>query len=89
MLAEEEKQDILTNDDQTSARQAYSRKSDFEKHGYTDRCAGCSAILRGTQIQPHSGACQSRMEQLLEGTARVQNAKMRLQERAKRMRVEE
>lgn len=71
VLTEQEKQDSLTNGAQKTARQAYLRRTDFEKHGYTGRCAGCSAILRGTQVQPHPGACRRRMEQLREGEARV------------------
>lgn len=70
-MMEQEKQGIFTHDAQKMVRQASFRKADFEKHGLTGRCAGCSAILRGTQIQRHSGAFRGRMEQLLEASARV------------------
>lgn len=70
-LTEIEKQNIMTNDAQRTARQAYLKKEDFEKHGLMDRCPECSAILRGANLHPHSGACRGRMEQLLEGEARV------------------
>jgi hypothetical protein len=55
-------------------------KTDFEKFGYTDRCAGCSSILRGMKRQHHSEDCKMRMEKLLQGDARLENSKRRLQE---------
>lgn len=51
-LTEMEKQNIMTNEAQRAVRQAYLLKQDFEKRGFTDRCPGCSAILRGTYLQP-------------------------------------
>lgn len=83
-LTEVETQNIMTNDAQRTVRQAYLKKKEFVKHGFTDRCPGCSAIVRGGYMQPHSSACR----RLLEGEARVQNAKTRLRERAKRMQTE-
>ena len=61
---------------------AHHRKADFEKRGFTDRCPGCTAILRGLHVQPHSQACR-RMETKLEKDVRIKNAKVRLQERAR------
>jgi hypothetical protein len=60
-------------------QRAHLRKSDFEKHGYTDRCTGCSALLRGLHVQPHTDACRTRMEEALEGDIRIKSAKIRLQ----------
>ena len=58
-------------------------KTDFEKFGYTDRCGGCSAMLRGIYPQPHAQHCRRRMEKHLEDDVRVKNAKERLKERKK------
>ena len=83
-LTEEEKHDISTNEAPKIVHRAHLRRTDFDKHGYTDRCPGCSAILRGLHVQPHSQACRERMEALLDADIRIKNAKVRLQERVKR-----
>ena len=83
-FAEEEKHEISTNEAPKIVHRAHLRRTDFDKHGYTDRCPGCSAILRGLHIQPHSQACRERMEALLDADIRIKNAKVRLQERVKR-----
>ena len=85
-LTTEEMQEIATNENPKIIHKAHLRKADFEKYGFTDRCPGCSAILRGLHVQPHSQACRSRMETHLETDVRVKNAKARLQERARRSR---
>ena len=46
-LTEGEMEDIRSEVRLKISRRAYLRKADFEKHGYTDRCGGCSATLRG------------------------------------------
>ena len=43
-LTEEEKQDIMRDEAPQIIHRAHLRKADFDKHGYTDRCPGCSAI---------------------------------------------
>ena len=83
-LTEEEKHEISTNEAPKIVHRAHLRRTDFDKHGYTDRCPGCSAILRGLHVQPHSQACRERMEALLDADIRIKNAKVRLQERVKR-----
>ena len=83
-LTEEEKQEISTNEAPKIVHRAHLRKADFDKHGYTDRCPGCSAILRGLHLQPHSPACRERIEKELSTDIRIKNAKVRLQERVKR-----
>ena len=45
-------------------------KKDFEAHGYTDRCPGCSAMLREMHPQPHSDACRIRLDACMQQTAR-------------------
>ena len=46
-LTEEEKMDIMSREAPRIVHRAHLRKTDFEKHGFTERCPGCSAILRG------------------------------------------
>ena len=79
---------IAAQEVQKLVHKAHLRRADFERHGYTDRCAGCSAILRGLHVQPHSDQCRQRIEKLLEDDVRVKNAKVRLEERGKRVRGE-
>ena len=88
-LTEEEKREISTNEAPKIVHKAHLRKADFDKHGYTDRCPGCSAILRGLHLQPHSPACRERIEKELSTDIRIKNAKVRLQERVKRKTEEE
>ena len=81
-LTEEEKREIKMNEAPRITHRAHLRKADFDKHGYTDRCPGCSAILRGLHVQPHSTECRSRIETALASDIRVRNAKVRMQERS-------
>ena len=84
-LTDEEKKEIEGNEPERLVHRAHLRRGDFEKYGYTDRCPGCSAMLRGLHGQPHSPACRARMEEALASDIRVKNAKVRLQERGERM----
>ena len=56
-------------------RRANISKEDLVEHGYTARCPGCLAILRGTARQGHSDECRKRMEAALEGTEKMTEAK--------------
>ena len=80
----EEKQDIMRDEAPQIIHRAHLRKADFDKHGYTDRCPGCSAILRGLHVQPHTAECRNRMETALSSDIRVKNAKARMEERSAR-----
>ena len=82
-LTEEEKADIMSREAPRIVHRAHLRS---EKHGFTDRCPSCSAILRGLNTQPHSEQCRGRMEKLLEKDIRIMNAKVRLEERLRRHR---
>ena len=44
------------------------RKCDFIKHGFTQNCLGCKAILAGAEQRGHSEACRARMTEALSGT---------------------
>ena len=83
-LTEGEMEEIQANKAPKILHRAHLKKADFEKFGYTDRCGGCSAHLRGLHVQPHADHCRRRMEKHLEEDVRVQNAKVRLGERGKK-----
>ena len=85
-LAEEEKMDIMSREPPRIVHRAHLRKTDFDKHGFTDTCPCCSAFLRGLNTQPQSQQCRGRMEKLLEKDIRIMTAKARLQERQRRHR---
>ena len=77
---------ILVRGREFAPRSFYFRPKDFEKHGFTDRCAGCEAIIRGLRIQPHAEHCRRKMEKLLEDNIRVKNAKVRLGDTGQKVR---
>ena len=87
-LTSGEVDDIATKEVPWIVHKAHLRKTDFEKHGFTDRYAGCSSIIQGRRIQPHSPHCRRRMEKLLEDDLREKNAKARLNERSRRLEKE-
>ena len=87
-LTEEEMKDITTSEAPRLTHRAHLRKADFDKHGYTDRCAGCSAMLRGLHVQPHSRECRARMEEILKSDVRIKNAKARMQERTMKVKAD-
>ena len=72
-----EMEGIQARVDPEITHRAHLSKSDFEKFGYTDKCRGCAAKLRGMKPQPHAEHCRKRMEKLLEGDERLDRAKAR------------
>ena len=84
-LTEGEMEEIRARENPRIVHRAHLRKADFDKYGYTDRCGGCSAILRGLRAQPHAEHCRRRMENHLEEDVRVKNAKVRLGERSRKL----
>ena len=88
-LTAAEMEEIAARPDQHIAHKAHLKKEDFMKYGYTERCGGCSAMLRGMKAQPHSDSCRRRMENLLKDDVRVKNAKVRKDERDKKVQEEE
>jgi hypothetical protein len=86
-LTEQEKSEIAMNEGPRILHRAHLRRADFDKHGYTDRCPGCSALLRGLHAQPHSQACRDRLEGILEKDIRIKNAKARLRERGMKLKA--
>ena len=59
-------------------RRAGLRREDFEKHGYSGGCPGCTALLRGTARQGHSEACRKRMEKELMEDPRWKRARTKI-----------
>ena len=46
-------------------------------------------MLRGLHVQPHTVECRARMEQVLESDVRIKNAKIRMQERGRKIKKDE
>ena len=46
-------------------------------------------MLRGLHVQPHTAGCRARMEQVLESDIRIKNAKIRMQERGRKIKKDE
>ena len=58
-------------------RRAYIAMDDLQKHGYSAKCPGCLAILRGTARQGHSAGCRKRIEEEMKGETKIEDAKKR------------
>ena len=87
-LTPDEVEEVETRGNLDIVHRAHLRREDFERFGFTDRCPGCSAKIRGLKPQPHAAHCRRRMEKLLEDDVRVKNAKERLREKGRRLRGE-
>ena len=61
----------------TVPRRAYIKQEDLDKHGYSMKCPGCLAILRGTSRQGHSEGCRNRIEEEMKDEPKVEDAKKR------------
>ena len=44
------------------------KKSDFLKHGFTEGCPGCTALIAGTEPRGHLEKCRQRMEEAIVST---------------------
>jgi hypothetical protein len=56
-----EMEEIKARENPMIVHKAHLKKADFEKFRYTDRCRGCSAMLRGLRAQPHADHCRRRV----------------------------
>ena len=83
-----EVEEVMTKENPDIVHRAHLRRADFDRYGFTDRCAGCSAMIRGLKPQPHAEHCRRRMEKLLEDDSRIKNAKARLSDKGRRIREE-
>jgi hypothetical protein len=86
-LTETEMEEIKTNETPMILHREHLHRGVFDKHGYTDKCAGCSALPRGLHVQPNLPECRSRKEKLLGTDISVKNAKARLQERGAKVKA--
>ena len=41
------------------------KATDFETHGYSDNCEGCSRLQAGMDARPHTETCRARLEEEL------------------------
>jgi hypothetical protein len=87
VMSEADIEDIKTSEAPRIVHRAHLRRQDFDRHGYTDRCGGCAAMLRNLKPQPHTSDCRERMEKILATDIRVKNARLRLQERGTKLKA--
>jgi len=64
---------------ETVPRKVAIAKQDLEEFGYTAKCPGCLAVLRGTTRQGHSQDCRRRMQEELKGTPKADAAKRKFE----------
>ena len=55
-LTQGEMEEMATQETPSIVHRAHLTKKDFDKFGFTDRCPGCSAIIRGLRVHP---ACRA------------------------------
>ena len=56
------------------------KREDLEKHGFSTKCPGCKAILRGTARQGHSEQCRARLTEAMKGEEKVKKNDERINE---------
>ena len=71
---------IQKDEHEAVPRRMYISKDYVEVHGYTQRCPGCVAILRGTANQAHSVGCRKILEEAMSGTEKAERAKRKVGE---------
>lgn len=52
-------------------------QKDLDEHGFTEGCAGCSAVLKGLQRQKHSEECRRRLAAEMKEATKVKDARKR------------
>ena len=55
-------------------------KEEFVRHGFTEGCRGCMAMIRGGLARTHTEACRSRMEKAVEETPEGMKRKRKQEE---------
>jgi hypothetical protein len=78
VLPETEKEEI--KNELVMPRSFYTKRDDYEKHGYTRGCPGCRALLTGKSTQKHSVQCRERMAKEMHDDERVKTAKRKRDE---------
>ena len=56
------------------------KKEDLDKHGFTSRCWGCRAMMKGTTRQAHSEECRKRMTEAMSNDERVKKSERNIDE---------
>jgi len=64
-MRKEFQQKLLRDKKETRARRVYLKAEDFEAHGYTEGCDGCSRQKAGMEARPHTETCRTRLEEEL------------------------
>ena len=82
-MSEEERERVLLKETSVPHR-THRFKKDFVEFGYTDRCAGCSALMREMRPQPHTDACRARVDQCKSDRAREKSSQLMLESRKRR-----
>jgi len=57
--------EVATRQEEKRARRVYLKAEDFEAHGYTEGCDGCSRQKAGMEARPHTETCRARLEEEL------------------------
>ena len=59
--------EVTARQEEKRARRVYLKAEDFELHGYTEGCDGCSRLKTGgMDARPHTETCRTRIEEELE-----------------------
>ena len=59
--------EVTARQEEKRARRVYLKAEDFELHGYTEGCEGCSRLKTGgMEARPHTETCRARIEEELE-----------------------
>ena len=71
--------ELLKDKRRKKARRVYLKAADFEAHGYSDGCDGCSRLQAGMDARPHTETCRASLEEELAtgDNRRWKNAKNR------------
>ena len=74
VMTEVEEQNENTMAEEKVPRSFQITKEDLGRHGYSDGCPGCKAILRGTARQGHTHGCRRRLETAMANEEKVKKS---------------
>ena len=66
-------------------RRVNIQRRDYQRHGYTDGCAGCDAMATGTAKRPHNPRC---IERMMDELAKTDEGKERIRKGEERITAE-
>ena len=74
-------------------RDVYLTKEDFRAFGFTEGCEGCSRLMSGMSVRPHTSKCRTRMKESMrntpDGRKRLEEADRKIHEYLESKLVEE